>query len=79
MGVTNSTLTKVMWTNSTTRKKIMIISTDDTSKSLGIVWEVKSSAKEGAFLHRHGISFHLSHLPLLYICVTFVVKAYITK
>ena len=32
---------------------------------------MKSSAKEGAFLHRHGISFHLSHLPPLYILCHF--------
>ena len=49
----------------------MIISTDDTSKSLGIVCKVKIYAKEGAFLHRHGISFHLSHLPPLYILCHF--------
>ena len=27
--------------------------------------EVKSSAKEGAFPHGHGITFHLSHQPPL--------------
>ena len=49
----------------------MIISTDATSKSLGIVCEVKIYAKEGAFLHRHDINFHLSYLPPLYILCHF--------